>query len=140
MNAPARSSRRASQPPFWRIFQLHRAIRPPSPRSTPPENTTKWVFQSKTKNASRRASQPPFWRIFQLDRAVGPPSSCSTPPENTTKWVFQSKKTPKKSLWANVPDGTWCHQALGRPTTLARVIREWDGSKKRKKNRTTSKN
>ena len=34
MNAPAKSSRRASQPPFWRIFQLDRAVRPPSPRST----------------------------------------------------------------------------------------------------------
>ena len=46
-NAPARLDRRASQPPFWRIFQLDLAVRPPSPRSTPPENTTKWVFQSK---------------------------------------------------------------------------------------------
>ena len=91
MNAPARSSRRAYQPTFWRIFQLGRAVRPPSPRSTPPENTTKWVFQSK-KPTSRRASQPPFWRIFQLGRAVRPPSPRSTPPENTTKWVFQSKK------------------------------------------------
>ena len=77
VNAPTRSSRRASQPPFWRIFQLDRAVRPPSPRSTPPENTTKWVFQSK-KPTSRRAFQPPFWRIFQLDRAVGPPSPCSS--------------------------------------------------------------
>ena len=122
MIIPAGSSRRASQPPFWRIFQLVRAVGPSSPCSTSPENTTKWVFQSKNP-ASRRASQPPFWRIFQLDRAVGPSSPCSTPSENTTKWVFQSKKekkkTPKKSLWANAPDGTWCHQALGQPTTLA---------------------
>ena len=97
--APARSSRRASQPPFWRIFQLDRAVRPPSPRLTPPENTTKWVFQSK-KPASRRASQPPFWRIFQLDRAVGPPSPCSS--SSTFAHQAQKKNT----------------QPLGRPTTF----------------------
>ena len=75
-NRPARSSRRASMPPFRQIFQLDRAVRPPSPRSTPPENTTKWVFQSKNSKI-RRASQPPFWQIFQLDWAVEPPSPCS---------------------------------------------------------------
>ena len=104
MIIPAGSSRRASQPPFWRIFQLVRAVGPSSPCSTSPENTTKWVFQSKNP-ASRRASQPPFWRIFQLDRAVGPSSPCSTPSENTTKWVFQSKKEKKKKNAEKKPVG-----------------------------------
>ena len=67
--------------------------------------------------SGRRASQPLFDAARKY-REVGIPVE---------------KKTPKKSLWANAPDGTWCHQALGRPTTLARVIREWDGSKKPKK-------
>ena len=101
MIIPAGSNRRASQPPFWRIFQLDRAVGPPNPVSKPPENTKKWVFKSK-KPASRRASKPPFWRIFRLDRAVGPPSPCPTPPENTTKWVFQSKTRKPPSIPAPI--------------------------------------
>ena len=48
------TSRRASKPPFCQIFQLDRAVGPPSHCSTPPENTTKWVFQSK-KNPPKKS-------------------------------------------------------------------------------------
>ena len=134
MIIPAGSSRQAYQPQFWRIFQLDRAVGPPSPCSKPPEKNDEVGIQVEKKKrkppslpapilanfparSGRRASQPLFDAAGKYDK-VGIPAE---------------KKTPKKSLWANAPDGTWCHQAPGRPTTLARVIREWDGSKKPKK-------
>ena len=70
-----------------------------------------------TKN-NKHTSQLPFRRTFQ-DRAVGPP----VPPLDTArkydKVGIPVEKNAKKSLLANVPDGTWCRQSLGRPTTLA---------------------
>ena len=95
MIIPARSSRRASQPLFWRTFPLDWAVSPPSPRSTPPKNTTKWVFQSK-KNAEKK---PACWRMHRLDW--------------TSRTVI-SRFNPPPHLPQNTHIG-----ALGRPTGLA---------------------
>ena len=69
------ASRQASQPPFWRIFQLDRAVGPPNPCSTPPENTTKWVFQSIKKSPKKS-----LWANAPMTRGAtspwdGPPPS-----------------------------------------------------------------
>ena len=110
VNATARSSRRASQPPFWRISQIDRAVGPPSPCWTPPKNTTKWVFQSKKTckppsllapiranfqaRSGRPASQPLFDAAGKYDE-VGIPVETKTP----------KKLVGECSRWHVVPPG-----------------------------------
>ena len=108
MIIPAGSSRQATQPPFWRIFQLDRAVGPPSPcsnasvkndevgipvkKSRKPPNLPAPILANFSARSGRPASQPLFDAAGKYDE-VGIPVE---------------KKTPKKAectRWQVVPPG-----------------------------------
>ena len=115
----AGSSRRASKPPFWRIFSARSGRRAFQP-----------LFEAARKNDEvgipvEKTRKPPslpasILANFPARSGLGPRAYQSLfDAAGKYDEVGIPKKNAEKSLWANAPDGTWCHQALGRPTTLA---------------------